>query len=202
MRANACPGPQQIHQRITRGDGVAVGAGVATRTAPIQFSGRDARKPEPRAFRAPDRAIAIPDMGGSAGEGLACRDDRDLQGQEQIAEHHWLGLPRFAQWAESRLENMEQQPRTWTGILACPNSEPQCQSGEITIQLARTIEEGSTTPPLEKHEFDPFVSTAIDHLKWLFPLRCKQNRHFSTRSQNSRSREVSLLSGMGYLKST
>ncbi len=85
MRASACPGPQQIHQRITRDDGVAVGAGVATRAAPVQFSGRYAGQPKPWAFGTPNRAIAIPDMGGSADKSLACRDDRDLQGQEQIA---------------------------------------------------------------------------------------------------------------------
>lgn len=82
MRANACPGPQQFHQRITRNDGVAVGTGVATRAAPVQFSCRYAGQPQPGAFSTPDRAITIPDMGRSAGEGLACRDDRDLQRQK------------------------------------------------------------------------------------------------------------------------
>ncbi len=136
MRANACPGPQQIHQRITRGDAVAVGAGVATRAAPVQFSGRYAGQPQPGAFGTPDRAIAIPDVGGSAVEGLACRDDRDLQGEEQIASHHWLVLPRCALRAESRPANMGELARKRMVIFAKLISEPQCQSGEITIQLA------------------------------------------------------------------
>lgn len=138
MRANACPDPQQIHQRITRDDGIAVGAGVTERAAPVQFSGRYAGQPQSGALSTPNRAIAIPDMGGSAAKGLACRDDRNLQGEEQIAEHHWLGVPCCAQWAERRLANMGQLARKRMVIFAKLISEPQCQSGGITIQLARS----------------------------------------------------------------
>jgi hypothetical protein len=55
---------------------VAVGAGLIGPACAVHFPRSDPGDPKVRAFRAPDWTVAIPDMGGRAGKGLAGSDDR------------------------------------------------------------------------------------------------------------------------------
>lgn len=64
------------------------GTGLIDPAAPIRFAGGDARDPQPGTLGAPDRAIAFPDTGGCALEGLSRRNHgvRDQQqGDHQLA---------------------------------------------------------------------------------------------------------------------
>ena len=59
----------------------------ATATA-IHFPGRNAGQTNTRSFGAPDRAVAIPNPGRCAGEGLARGLGRG-SGKDEQREYHW-----------------------------------------------------------------------------------------------------------------
>ena len=77
--------PEQADEMIARRDRVGVRAGVPRTAAAVHFACGHAREAYMRPFRAPYRAIAVPDRDGGAGEGLAGRNDR---GEQEQAEHH------------------------------------------------------------------------------------------------------------------
>ncbi len=55
-----------------------------------------------RAFRAPDRPIAVPDMGRRTGEALSCRDDGGCKCQEHLG-----ALLEFAAEPEHPADNVD-----------------------------------------------------------------------------------------------
>ena len=77
--------PEQADEMIARRDRVGVRAGMPWTAAAVHFTRGDAGKADMRPFRAPYRAIAIPDRDGGAGKGLAGWNDR---GEQEQAEHH------------------------------------------------------------------------------------------------------------------
>lgn len=78
MPAYACASPEEINQGIPRGDPARRRAWMARRAAAIKLTGRNAGQPELRAFAAPDRPIAVPDVRGRADKVLAARNDRNV----------------------------------------------------------------------------------------------------------------------------
>lgn len=77
--------PQQADEMIARRDRVGVRAGMPGTAAAVHFACRHARKADMWAFRAPYRAVPIPNRDGCAGEGLAGRNDR---GEQEQTEYH------------------------------------------------------------------------------------------------------------------
>lgn len=65
----------QSDQRVAGLERACLWARVARRTRSIELTCGDARKPNTRPLRTPDRPIAIPDRFGCALEGLAMRHD-------------------------------------------------------------------------------------------------------------------------------
>lgn len=76
---------KQADEMIARRDRIGVRTGMPRTTAAVHFACSDTREANVRAFRTPDRPIAIPDRDGCAGEGLAGRNNR---GEQVQAEHH------------------------------------------------------------------------------------------------------------------
>ena len=66
---------EQADQGIACGRGGCRGAWLAASAGAVHLSGGDARQADARSLRAPDRAVAIPDRGGRAGEERARGDD-------------------------------------------------------------------------------------------------------------------------------
>ena len=75
-RDGAARPAQQAYQRITGFYRRGRGAGLIGAACAVHFARRDPRDAEMRSLGAPDGAIAVPDMGGRASEGLPCSDDR------------------------------------------------------------------------------------------------------------------------------
>lgn len=80
--------PDQADEVIARRDRIGVRTGMPGTAAAVHFACRHAGKADMWAFRAPYRAIAIPNRDGCAGEGLAGRNDRGEQ--EQTEQHEPL----------------------------------------------------------------------------------------------------------------
>ena len=85
----------QLHEGIACLNRRGIGAGLIRAAGAVHFPGSDTGDPKVRAVRTPDRAIAIPDMGWSANEGFARRDDYDLHQKEQRYEHQRIILARI-----------------------------------------------------------------------------------------------------------
>lgn len=81
-RDGAARPAQQAYQRITGFYRRGRGAGLVGAACAIHFARRDPRDAEMRSLGAPDGAIAVPDMGGRAGEGLPGGDDRGGKNDE------------------------------------------------------------------------------------------------------------------------
>ncbi len=75
---------EQANEMIARRDRVGIRTGMPWTASAVHFARGDAGEADMRAFRAPDRAIAIPDRDGRADEGLTGRNDR---GEQKQAEH-------------------------------------------------------------------------------------------------------------------
>jgi len=77
----------QPDQRITGLDRRGRRTGMPATAAAIHFPSCNAGKTNTRSFGAPDRAVAIPNPDGRAGEGLACGLGRG-DGKEEQCEYH------------------------------------------------------------------------------------------------------------------
>ena len=87
MACGAAPlrAAQQPHQRVARDNPAGARAGVSRAARAIDLPRRYPSEPDPWSLATPDRAIAIPDPDGCAGERLAVLHDRD--GQQKYSEH-------------------------------------------------------------------------------------------------------------------
>ena len=65
----------QLHEGIACLNRRGIGAGLIGAARAVHFPGSDTGDPKVRAFRTPDRAIAIPDMGRRALEILSSSND-------------------------------------------------------------------------------------------------------------------------------
>jgi len=86
----ACGAPplraaQQPHQRVARDNPAGARAGVSRAARAIDLPRRYPGEPDPWSLATPDRAIAVPDPDGCAGERLAALHDRD--GKQKYSEH-------------------------------------------------------------------------------------------------------------------
>ena len=64
----------QLDQCVAGFNRAGFGTGLVGIARAVHFTGRNARKPDMWTFRAPDRAVTIPDSCWGAGEGLTGRD--------------------------------------------------------------------------------------------------------------------------------
>lgn len=110
----------QLDERIACLNRRGVGAGLIGAAAAIHFPGSDASDANARPFRTPDRAIAIPDMGWCAGEGLTGGDDRG--GKE--GKHKMTPLKRPSE-PENPPDDVErpffEAAPTWVGRIVAQN---------------------------------------------------------------------------------
>lgn len=66
----------ELDEGVSRVFGGCLGARLIGAASAVHFSGGNPGDPDMWTFGAPDRTIAVPDMGRRAGEGLARGDDR------------------------------------------------------------------------------------------------------------------------------
>lgn len=106
-------------------------AGLA---GPVDLARRDAGQPDARPFRAPDRAVAVPDVRRRAGELLPGRNDGDSGSGEQ-EQRHIAEMPPVAQTGKRIRRFAGVQMKLLLGIAALslatmlPASEQACAAG-------------------------------------------------------------------------
>jgi hypothetical protein len=112
---------------IARSDSAGLGTRVIAAASAVDLARGDPGEPDPRTLRAPDRAIAVPDVGGRAVEGLALSDD--LESRE---EKHQLFAPMSLADLFRRLVNSLAR-----GVSPCPKLDRATLSISLIAFLTR-----------------------------------------------------------------
>lgn len=98
-------------------------AGLVGLAGAVHLARCNTRNADVRAFRAPDRSIAVPDMGRRAGEALSCRDDGCCKCQE-----HFETLLKFAAEPEHPADDVDgaafEPVPAWIGGIVAHHRNP------------------------------------------------------------------------------